>query len=62
MIKGAVFDMDGLMFDTADGETADYNVDGGWWQIFIGEESATLGADSIPVHDGSAFKLVYTIG
>ena len=52
----------GLYFNTADGETADWNVDGGWWQVFIGEESATLGADSIPVTDGGVYKLVYTIG
>lgn len=52
----------GLMISAVDGETADYNVDQGWWQIFIGEESATLGADSIPIKDGDTFKLVYTIG
>ena len=52
----------GLMISAADGEVADYNVDQGWWQILIGEESATLGADSIPVKDGDTFKLVYTVG
>ena len=52
----------GLYFDTADGETADYSVDGGWWQVFIGEESAMVGADQIPIADGDTFKLVYTIG
>lgn len=52
----------GLYFNTADGETADYNVDGGWWQVFIGEESAMVGADQIPIADGDSFKLVYTIG
>lgn len=52
----------GLTITAADGETADWNVDQGWWQIFVGEESATLGADSLPVKDGDTFKLVYTIG
>ena len=52
----------GLYFDTADGETADWNVDGGWWQVFVGEESAITGADQIPIADGDAFSLVYTIG
>ena len=52
----------GLYFNTADGETADYSVDGGWWQVFVGEESATLGADSIPIADGGSYKLVYTVG
>ena len=52
----------GLYFDTADGEKADYSADGGWWQIFIGEESATVGADAIVIADGDSFSLVYTIG
>ena len=52
----------GLYFNTADGETADWNVDNGWWQVFVGEEAATLGADSLPIADGDTFKLVYTIG
>lgn len=52
----------GLSIHTVDGEKADWNVDQGWWQIFIGEESATLGADSITIKDGDTFKLVYTIG
>ena len=52
----------GLYFNTADGETADYSVDSGWWQVFVGEESATVGADGIAIADGDTFKLVYTIG
>ena len=52
----------GLYFDTADGEKADWNVDNGWWQIFVGEEAAITGADQIPIADGDTFKLVYTIG
>ena len=52
----------GLYFDTADGEKADYNVDKGWWAIYIGEEMASVGADSIAISDGGVYKLVYTIG
>lgn len=52
----------GLYFDTADGETADYSVDGGWWQVLIGEEASMVGADQVPIADGNAFSLVYTIG
>ena len=52
----------GLYFDTADGEKADWNVDNGWWQVFIGEEAAMPGADQIPNANGDTFKLVYTIG
>ena len=51
-----------MYFNVADGETADYNVDGGWWQVFIGEESATVGVDGIAIADGDTFQLVYTIG
>ena len=52
----------GLYFNTADGETADWNVDGGWWQVFVGEESAITGADQIVIADGDTFSLVYTLG
>ena len=52
----------GLYFDTADDEKADWNVDNGWWQVFVGEEAAITGADQIPIADGDTFKLVYTIG
>ena len=52
----------GLYFDTADGEKADWNVDNGWWQVFVGEEAAITGADQIVIADGDTFKLVYTIG
>lgn len=52
----------GLNIHTVDGEKADWNVDQGWWQIFVGDTSATLGLDSLPVKDGDSFKLVYTIG
>ena len=52
----------GLYFDTADGEKADWNVDNGWWQVFVGEEAAITGADQIAIADGGTYKLVYTIG
>ena len=52
----------GLMIHSVDGEIADWNVDQGYWALFIGEEYATTGADTTPVKDGDVFKLVYTIG
>lgn len=52
----------GLMIHTVDGEKADWSVDQGWWQIFVGEEAAITGADSIAIADGDTFKLVYTVG
>lgn len=52
----------GLMIDTVDGETADWNVDKSYWAIFIGEDYATTGADGIALTDGGQYSLVYTIG
>lgn len=52
----------GLYILTADGETADYNVDGSWWAVYIGQEQATEGASFINIEDGGTYKLVYTIG
>ena len=52
----------GLFITAADGEVADYSVDGGWWAIYVGQEQAVTGADEIPLQDGGSYKLVYTIG
>lgn len=52
----------GLMISAVDGEVADWNVDQGYWALFVGEEYAVTGADTTPINDGDSFKLVYTIG
>ena len=52
----------GLMISTVDGETADWNVDKGYWALYIGEDYATTGADGIVLTDGGEYSLVYTIG
>lgn len=52
----------GMMISTVDGELADWYVDQGYWALYIGEEYATTGIDTTPVHDGDSFRLVYTIG
>ncbi len=52
----------GLYFDTVDGEMASWEKNQSYWSILIGEEYATLGADSIPLEDGGVYQLVYTIG
>ena len=52
----------GLVMESVDGETADWNVDQSYWALFVGEEYATTGAGTTPIHDGDTFKLVYTIG
>ena len=51
----------GLMISTVDGELADWNVDQGYWALYIGEDYATTGIDTTPIHDGDVFTLEYTI-
>ena len=50
------------LYDTFDGEKADWNVDEGWWQIFEGETASVKGVKEIPLTDGGVYKMVYTIG
>ena len=52
----------GLMISSVDGELADWNVDQGYWALYIGEEYATTGIDTTPIQDGASYCLVYTIG
>ena len=52
----------GLVIESVDGETADWNVDQSYWALFVGEEYATTGAGTTPIYDGDTFRLVYTIG
>lgn len=52
----------GFFILEADGERADYNLDGAYWALYIGEDYATSGADATPIHDGDVFRLVYTLG
>ena len=52
----------GLYITEVDGEVADYSQNKSFWAIFIGEEYATTGADLVPLTDGGAYALVYTIG
>ena len=49
------------MYNTVDGETADYSADQGFWCFYIDEESAMIGMNDAPLTDGGTFKLVYTI-
>ncbi|MCI5954490.1 MAG: DUF4430 domain-containing protein [Lachnospiraceae bacterium] len=52
----------GLMVDTVNGETADYNVDGAYWAFYVNGEYCMYGIDTQPVEDGDAFSIVYTAG
>ena len=51
----------GLTVITVDGEDAVWDEDNAYWCIWIGEEMATVGISEIPVYDGSAFTLEYTV-
>ena len=50
----------GLMIDTVNGETADYNVNGAYWSFSVNGEYCNYGADQQPVEDGDAFVIAYT--
>lgn len=51
----------GLFVDTVDGETADYTVDGGWWQLTCNGEPAQTGADTVALEDGAVYGWIYTV-
>ena len=61
LVEGSMGDY-GLYITAADGETADYSVDQGWWGLYVGEEPASTGADAVAIEDGGVYKLVYSIG
>lgn len=52
----------GLMVETVNGVTADYNVDGAYWAFYVNGEYCMYGVDSQPVEDGDAFSIIYTVG
>lgn len=61
VVKGDQGDY-GLFVTEVDGETADYNVDGGWWKFLVNGEESQVGVSSTPVENGSTYSFVYTIG
>ncbi|MFG6356685.1 MAG: DUF4430 domain-containing protein [Acetatifactor sp.] len=50
----------GLMVETVNGVTADYNADQSYWGFYVNGEYCNLGIDTQPVTDGDAFRIVYT--
>lgn len=52
----------GLYILVADGEEANWEKDGAYWSVYVGEEPAITGADQIVLEDGGVYSLVYTIG
>ncbi len=52
----------GLMVDTVDGETADWNRNQSWWCLSKGGKRLDTGVDSTVITDGEHYELTYTIG
>lgn len=50
----------GLMVDTVNGVTADWNVDQSYWGFYVNGEYCNCGIDSQPVVDGDAFQIIYS--
>lgn len=51
----------GMMVETVNGVTADYNADGSYWAFFSGDSYCEYGIDTQPVADGETYRIVYTI-
>ena len=50
----------GLMIETVNGITADWEQNQAWWSIYVNDELANYGVDNQPVADGDRFRLQYT--
>ena len=50
----------GLMVETVNGVTADWNVDQSYWSFWVNGEYCNSGIDTQPVVDGDAFQIIYT--
>lgn len=53
-------DQYGIFVDTVDGETAVWEVDGGWWSLSCNGEAAQTGVDQVVIEDGSVYTWTYT--
>lgn len=50
----------GLMVETVNGLTADFNTNGAYWAFYVDGDYCNYGVDEQPVEDGQAYKIVYT--
>lgn len=50
----------GLMVETVNGVTADWNVDQSYWSFWVNGNYCEYGIDMQPVADGDAFQIIYT--
>lgn len=51
----------GMMVDTVNGLTADYNTNGAYWSFYVNGDYCNYGIDSQPVLDGDNFSIRYTL-
>lgn len=50
----------GLMVETVNGITADYNTNGAYWSFYVDGEYCNYGIDQQPVEDGQSYQIKYT--
>ncbi len=50
----------GALVNTVCGVTLDYQKDGAYWALYIGDEMAMVGTDDIRPEEGGAYSFVYT--
>ena len=54
-------DQYGLYITEVTGIPADFDKDGAYWSLYIGEEYAMTGVSSTPISEGDSFTLVYEV-
>ncbi len=50
----------GALVNTVCGVTLDYQKDGAYWGLYIGDEMAMVGVDDIRPEEGAVYRFVYT--
>lgn len=50
----------GMMVETVNGVTADWNVDQSYWGFYVNGDYCNYGIDAQPVADGDAFQIIYS--
>ncbi|MBR5445059.1 MAG: hypothetical protein IKV57_02990 [Clostridia bacterium] len=51
----------GLYINTVTGITADFDNNGAYWSLYIGDEYAMTGISDTPITNGAVYKLVYEV-
>lgn len=50
------------LYNTVDGETADWNENEAWWALYEGDTQTNEGMNTLPIKDGGTYKVEYKIG